>query len=134
MPKSRTHLSLFYVVTYLTISGLGLTLAPQWTLRLLFSNGHYESTALRFAGIFILGLGAIVTQVIRFRLDVLYPTLIGVRVFFCAAYVVLYATTGDPFFLSVLGVVGLGLAMSSLSFALDRRARAAGAPLSAKER
>jgi len=122
MSKSRTHLSLFYVVTYLTVSGLGLTLAPQLTLRLLFSNGHYESTSMRFAGLFILGLAAIVTQVIRFRLDVLYPTLIGVRVFFCAAYIALFVSTGDPFFLSVLGVVGLGLAASSASFVMDRRA------------
>ncbi len=123
MMQSRTRLSLFYVVTYLTISGLGLTIAPELTLRLLFSNGHYEPAAMRFAGLFILGLAAIVTQVIRFRIDVLYPTLIGVRVFFCAAYVALYGATRDPFFLSVLGVVGLGLVASSVSFVVDRRRR-----------
>jgi uncharacterized protein YjeT (DUF2065 family) len=120
MPRSRTRLSLFYVASYLILSGLGLTLAPQWTLRMLFSNGHYESAALRFAGLFVLGLAAIVIQVIRLHLKVLYPTLIFVRVGFCSAYVALFATTGDPFFLSVLGVVGFGLVLSTVSFFRDR--------------
>ena len=119
---SRTRLSLIYVAMYLTGSGLGLTLAPQLLLHVMFSNGHYDSTGMRFAGLFVLGLAAIVIQIIRYRLDVLYSTLIGVRVGFCAAYVVLYARTGDPFFLAVLAVVGAGLVASSISFAVDRAA------------
>jgi hypothetical protein len=121
MTISRMRLSLGYVVTYLVTSGTGLLVAPQWTLRMLFSNGHYDSTGMQFAGLFILGLAAIVAQVIRHNLVALYPTLIAVRVGFCAAYVAFYATTGDPFFLAVLATVGLGLVASIVSFTLDRR-------------
>lgn len=121
--SSRTRTSLFYPAMYLTGSGLSLVIAPQWLLKMMFSNGSYDSTAMRFAGVFVLGLAAIVVQIIRLRLDALYPTLIGVRVGFCAAYVALYAQTGDPFFLAVLGVVGAGLVASSISYVLDARSR-----------
>ena len=68
-------------------------------------------------------------QTIRHDIAAIYPTLIGVRVVFCAAYVVLFAQTGDPFFLVVLAIVGAGLVASSLSYALDRRgSRRAPAP------
>jgi xanthine/uracil permease len=113
---------LYYPAFYLTGSGLGLTLAPQWTVHTLLSNGHYETAALRLAGLFVIGLAAIVIQTIRLGLDALYPTLMGVRLVFCAGYVVLYEQTGDPFFLVVLGVVGAGLAASSIGYVVDRRA------------
>jgi len=127
------RLSLFYVATYLTTAGLGMTFAPQLTLDMMFSNGHYEPAFVRMSGLFVLGLAAFVIQIIRYRLAVLYPTLIGVRIVFCTGYVVLYAQTRDPFFLTTLGIVGAGLVASSLGLALDRRSLPARAyaPLSA---
>jgi hypothetical protein len=68
---------------------------------------------------------------------VLYPTLIGVRIVFCTGYVVLYAQTRDPFFLTTLGIVGAGLVASSLGLALDRRpapARAHTSPSASRSR
>lgn len=124
VPLDRTRLSLFYVASYLITSGLGMTFTPQLTLDMMFSTGHYESTFVTMCGLFILGLAAFVIQVIRHRLAVLYPTIIAVRVGFCAGYVVLYEHTRDPFFLAVLGIVGAGLLLSSVCFALDRRAAA----------
>jgi hypothetical protein len=121
MSLSRTRRSLLYPAMYLTGSGLGMTIAPDWTLAMLGSNGHYAPAIVRFAGVFVLGLAAIVIQTIRLGLDPMYRTLIGVRVGFCAAYVALYLDTRDPFFLVVLGVVGAGLIASSLMFAADRR-------------
>jgi hypothetical protein len=118
---ARTRRSLWYPAAYLTGSGLGLAIVPQWTLRMLLSNGHYDSTMVRFSAVFILGLAALVVQTVRLGIDALYPTLIAVRVAFCACYVALYADTGDPFFLVVLGVVGAGLVASSISYAIDRR-------------
>jgi hypothetical protein len=120
---TRTRRSLWYPAAYLTGSGLGLAIAPQFTLRMLASNGSYDSTMVRFAAVFILGLAFLVIQTIRLGVDALYPTLIAVRVGFCACYVALYADTRDPFFLVVLGVVGAGLVASSISYAADRRAR-----------
>jgi hypothetical protein len=130
----RMRLSLFYVATYLTTAGLGMTFAPQLTLDMMLSNGRYELAFVRMSGLFVLGLAALVLQIIRHRLAVLYPTLIGVRIVFCTGYVVLYTQTRDPFFLTTLGIVGAGLVASSLGLALDRRAThaPASAPISAQ--
>src|SRR5438094_9969363 len=73
---NRTRYSLIYVAGYLTTSGLGMTFAPQWSLDLLLSNGHYESAFVRMCGLFVIGLAAIVVQTIRLRLASLYSTLI----------------------------------------------------------
>ena len=115
------RLSLYYVLTYLTLSGVGLVVAPGLVQRLLFASVIYDAPPMRFAGLFILGLAAIVAQVIRRRIDGLYPTLVGVRVLFCTAYVALFVATHNPFFLSVLAVVGLGLIMSTVGLAIDHR-------------
>ena len=37
----KTKLSLYYVASYLTVSGLALTLAPTFALKLFLSNGEY---------------------------------------------------------------------------------------------
>src|ERR1700733_9804208 len=126
MPTSpdRTRLSLFYPAWYLTGSGLSMLLSPEWTLRMLGSTGHYEPWFVRMSGLYVVGLAVFVVLTIRHRLTVLYPAIIGVRVFFCAAYVAFFVMTGDPFFLAVLAVVGAGLVASSVSFGLDRRAMA----------
>ena|SRR5687767_7391283 len=115
----RMRLSLFYPATYLVVSGAGLTFAPRVTLDMMFSTGDYNIAMVQMCGLFILGLAAIVIATIRHRLTALYPTLIGVRMLFCAGYVVLYDRTYDPFFLAVLGIVGFGLIVSCVSYALD---------------
>jgi hypothetical protein len=119
--SNRTRLSLFYPATYLTMSGLGMTFTPQLALDLFFATGRYELVFVRMCGLFVLGLAAIVIQTIRHRLAALYPTIIGVRVVFCAGYIALYIDTGDRFFLGVLAMVGAGLVASSICYALDRR-------------
>ncbi len=121
MTRARTRLSLFYPLAYLTTSAIGLLVMPGFTQRMLFANVEYDAIAMRFAGVFILGLAIIVAQVIRLRLDALYATLVAVRVVFCAIYIALYAQTGNPFFLSVFGVVGLGLVASSIAYVIDGR-------------
>jgi hypothetical protein len=120
-PLRRTRLSLFYVASYLVTSGLCMTFAPRLALDM-FATGQYETTFVRVSGLFIVGLALFVIQSIRYRLAILYPTIIAVRVVFCTGYVALYAHTRDPFFLSVLGVVGFGVLLSSVCYALDRRA------------
>ena len=116
------RLSLFYVATYLTGAGLGMTFMPQLVLDMMLSNTRYELAMVRMAGLFVLGLAGFVIQMIRHHLRMLYPTVIAVRVGFCIAYVALYAQTRDPFFLTTLAIVGAGLAASTICLALDRRA------------
>jgi len=116
---SKTRLSLFFPASYLVSSGLGLLAFPQPYLKLLLSRGDYGDAFPRLAGALILGLGIIVVQIARLRLVALYPTILGVRVFFCACWAVLYLWTRDPFFLVLLGVVGFGVVLTSLAFLID---------------
>lgn len=128
-PRDRTRWSLFYVAIYLTTAGLGLTFTPRLTLDMLLSNRTYDLAIVRMCGLFCLGLAAFVIATIRYRLAVLYATIIGVRVVFCTGYVVLYRMTGDPFFLTTLAIVGTGLVASAIGFVLDMRSdRPADAP------
>ena len=76
---------------------------------------------LRLAGMFLLGLGIIVVQLIRLRNEALYPTTLVVRAFFCVCISVFYLMSGDPLFLMMLGIVGLGLLLTGSCYLVDRR-------------
>jgi uncharacterized membrane protein len=104
----------------LIVAGVGFIFFPTFTLRLLFSTGHYEHVFIELCGLILLGLAVLVIQTIRLRLVAIYPTLIGVRVFFCVGYMLLYGQTRDPLFLSLFAIVGLGLLASMICFAKDR--------------
>ena len=119
--KPKTRLSLYYLATYLFLTGLGLLFAPQFSLKLLLSNGHYESTFVQFTGAFMIALSVVVSQIIRHSVEVLYTTTLAVRVFFIVVIVWLYMQTKDPLFLVVLGVVALGVVLTATSYLLDKR-------------
>ena len=120
MPRSRA--SLVYVASYLVGSGVSLLVAPQLTLKLLFSNGHYGDIVPRMVGALALALGMIVVQIVRQRIDSLYPTLIVARVMLCSVWMALFFESRDPFFLLLFGVVGLGLVWTSVGYFLERKA------------
>ena len=122
---TKTRVSLLYVVFYLSTTGLALLVAPMDALRLLGATGHYEPVMTRGVGTFMVALSIIVLQIVRHRVDVLYPTTLGVRAFFLAAFATLYAQTRDPLFLVILGVVGFGVVMTGLAYLADRRAASA---------
>lgn len=117
---AKTRLSLFYLAGYLFPAGLGLLLAPRVALRLLLSNGDYSDVMVRLAGMFLVGLGIIVVQLIRLRNEALYPTTLIVRVFFCVCILLFYVMSGDPMFLVMLGIVGLGLAITGTCYLAER--------------
>jgi hypothetical protein len=119
--KLRTRLSLYYLVTYLFVTGIGLLFMPQLSLKLLFSTGHYENTFVQFTGAFMIALSIMVSQIIRHRIEALYPTTLLVRAFFIVVIVALYYETNDPLFLIVLAVVSLGVALTAIAFFLDQR-------------
>jgi hypothetical protein len=118
----RTRLSLFYLAGYLWFAGLALFLVPTLALKLLFSNGEYGDVLPRLAGMLLLGLAILITQIIRHRVEVLYPTTLVVRVFFLLVLGYLYLTSGDPFFLVVFGIVALGVVFTGYSYLSERRA------------
>ena len=119
-PRTKSLRTLWYPAAYLTSTGLCLLIAPDLSLRLLFSNGHYGPIMPRMAGTVVLVLGVLVVQTIRFNLEVLVPTLIYARVFFCSVWMGLFLLSGDPFFLVVFGVVGAGLIWTSATWLRER--------------
>ena len=116
---TRTRTSLFYPATYLLGGGLNLLVAPKLALALMLSNGSYGEAMPRMAGALMFGLGLVVVQVIRHEVEALYATLVGVRVFFCAVWLALYAGSRDPFFLVVFGIVAAGMVWTAIAHRLD---------------
>lgn len=116
----RTRYSLAYVVAYLLITGLGLALLPGPTLALLGASTDYGTTMPRWVGMFSIALAAVIAQVLRHRLTVLYPLgffMPGAMLF---GFVGLYLQSRDPLFLRVIGVVALGVMASGTCLWLDR--------------
>ena len=117
-----TRLSFFYLVGYLTLGGLGLLFAPMLALQLLGATGSYPAVLVRFMGSLLLALGILVAQIVRHRVEALYPTTLVVRIVLVATMVALYAASRDTLFLVLTGIVGLGMALTSTGFVVDRRA------------
>ena len=118
---NRTRLSLFYLGSYLAIIGFGLLFAPHETLRILQSNGNYGDVFPRVSGMLMSGLGLSIFGMIRARSSAQYPATLVVRVYFIACIAAFYAMTGDPLFLVLIGIVGLGLVLTLGSYLLDRK-------------
>jgi uncharacterized protein YjeT (DUF2065 family) len=116
-----TRLSLYYLATYLIITGLLWLVSPAQTMRLMLATGTYDDVFPRVAGLLLLGIGVLVVQIIRLKAEIIYGTTLLVRSIFLIGFLGFYLTTRDPLFLVVLGVVGLGVALTGTSYVLDRR-------------
>ena len=121
MPKTR--LSFVYLFGYLIPSGLALLLAPQLTLRLLFSNGSYGDVMPRLVGMFVLVLGLLVVQIVRRRIEAMYTTLLAVRVLILVVLLGLYFYSHDLLFIALFSVVGFGVVLTSIAYWLDRQTK-----------
>lgn len=118
---SKTRLSLYYLVTYLSLTGLGLMAAPAQVMAMLKTTGEYGDVMPRFTGILMLALGLLVSQIIRFRVEPMYPITVLVRLLIWVFVLWLYLRFGDPFFAAVLGVVGLGILLTGGLYLAERR-------------
>jgi hypothetical protein len=116
-----TRLSLYYLATYLTITGLLWLFIPAQAFRLMLSTGTYDAVFPRVCGLLLLGIGILVIQIIRLQVEAIYGTTLIVRALFLIGFLWVYLTTRDPLFLVVLGVVGLGVTLTGTSYLLDRR-------------
>jgi hypothetical protein len=116
----RTHRSLYYLVSYLSVAGLALFLAPDFALKLLLSNGDYGNVFPRLAGMVLIGLAILVAQIIRLRLEALYTTTLAIRGFFLVGLAFFFAISGDPFFLVVFAIVAVGVVFTGYSYLQDR--------------
>jgi len=114
-------MSLFYVIGYLVPGGLGLLVAPQMALKLLFSNGNYGDVMPRMVGMLMVALGVILVQVVRHRQEVLYPTALVIRSGMLPILLSFYILSYDPLFVALLVIVGIGVFFTGVSYWLDLR-------------
>ena len=117
----RTHLSLFYLAGYLLPAGVLLLTVPEFARKLLLSNRDYDDAPFRLVGILLIVLGILIVQIIRHRIEVLYPTTVLARVLISLTLIAIYVETSDPFFLVILTIVVVGIALTSWSYLTDRR-------------
>jgi hypothetical protein len=115
----RTRLCLGYVVSYLFISGLGLLVAPASALEFMQSTADYGTIMPRWVAMMSLALAALVGQVIRHQLKVLYPLGFFMPAAMLAGFIGLYRLSADPLFLTLLAVVGVGVLLTGASLLLD---------------
>lgn len=114
------RLILIYVAFYLLVGGVGLSFAPDLSLRLFWSNGAYGDVMPRVVGMFMLALGAFVLEFVR-RNDVSYfPTSAYVRALIVAFMIFLYAKSTDPLFLVLVAIVLVGLVPSIYVLSRER--------------
>lgn len=118
---NRTRMSLYYLGLYLSVIGFGLLIAPHGALRILQSNGDYGDVFPRLAGMLMSGMGLSIFGMIRARSSDLYPATLVIRMYFIACIAAFYAMSGDPLFLVLASIVGLGFVLTLSSYLLDRR-------------
>ena len=116
----RTRRSLFLVVGYLFMGGVGFVLMPQLSLKMFFSTGNYNDSMLRMLGIMLIALGIVIFQIIRHRAEALYPTTLGVRIPIIVVMIYRYMTSTDPLYLILSVMVGSCYIITLTSFILDR--------------
>src|SRR4051812_22622933 len=102
---------------------------PLQLIKLLFSNRQYDDMFPRLVGVLLLSLGIIIVQIIRLKLEVLYPTTLIVRSIITPTLFCVYLYSGDPLFLVMTGVLAFGLVLTGTCYILDRneKAKASGA-------
>src|SRR5262249_18525982 len=121
-----SRLSFFYLMSYLGLGGLGLLVAPELAIRLLGSSESYPPVMLKFIGAFMVSLSIVIIQIVRYRVEVLYPSTLMVRVVLLGTVLWLYVESRDPLFLSIGGIVALGMLFTMTGLLMDRKAPAIG--------
>lgn len=116
------HVTLTYLTTYLFVGGLGFLLVPDFTLRLMFSNGEYGVVMPRVVGMFMLVLSGLIFQFVHHRDYRYYIYTVFARSFIVLVFTAIYLQTKDPLFLVLNAIVLIGLVPSIYVVATARRA------------
>ena len=120
----RTRRSLYYLATYLLLTGGAFFLAPHATLQLMLASREYPDAFVQFAGILMIGLSIVVMNVIRYGSKPLYRTTLMARIPMWLMILVVYFQTRDFVFLIVLGVLGLGIVITGTCYLSERNTAA----------
>ncbi len=119
---TKTRFSLYYLASYLVMASLALIIAPQFAMKMLFSNGNYDNVMPHLVGVLLGALAIIVIQIIRLRVEAMYKVTLQVRVFIISGITGLYFYTYDPFFISLFVIVGLGIVYTGYSYYSEKSA------------
>lgn len=117
-----TRLSLIYLTSYLSIGGILFLADPSLGLKLFLSTGSYDLITLRLLGVFLLSLAMVVAGIYYYKTENLYPVTLLVRVFIFTSLIFFYSHTQDPLFLVLMGIVGLGMLLTGVSYFKERGA------------
>lgn len=117
-----TRLSLIYLTSYLSIGGILFLADPSLGLKLFLSTGSYDSITLRLLGVFLVSLAMVVAGIYYYKTENLYPVTLLVRVFIFTSLIFFYSHTHDPLFLVLMGIVGLGMLLTGVSYFKERGA------------
>ncbi len=120
---AKTRRSLYYLASYLLLGGIGLVADPRLALQLLMAEGDYGQFMPRLAGGLMIALEILIVQIIRLRLEALYPWTLVARVVLITG---LYVSSDDPLFLMLLAIVGFGFLLTGVTYLHDRKQGALG--------
>ncbi|MCU1329477.1 MAG: hypothetical protein JWN34_4847 [Bryobacterales bacterium] len=118
MPKTRS--TLYYLATYLFLTGLALFLAPQLTLKMLMANHAYPGTFVQFSGVLMIGLAIVVANVILYGGPKFYRATLLARIPMWFLILGLYVETQETALVIVLGVLGLGILLTGSCYLRER--------------
>ncbi len=104
--------SLTYVVTYLSVGGLGFLVFPRLARDLLLSDSDYEDVGFRLAGTMMLALAYLIWNIVRYEDWKYYPVSIYARAGIVVGLTALFFDTEDPMFLVLDVIVLVGLVPS----------------------
>ena len=104
--------SFYYISAYLALAGTMFLFAPAWFQKALFASEIYPSVPMGLAGMFALLLSIVVFQLARKQLFELYATTLFARAVAVVIILKLYLQTQNPFFLSMLVIVCVGVVLT----------------------
>ena len=130
----RTRLCLWYVVAYLTITGLALLIAPRASLHMMLSTVDYGDIMPRWVGMMSVALAALISQTLRHRITALYPLGFFMPAGMLVGFLGMYVQSGDPLFLAVFAVVAVGVVLTGASLLFDLAHRGSTGDAAIKEK
>lgn len=117
----KTRMSLFYLASYLLIGGIGFFFFPKQILKMFMSSGNYSDIMVRLIGLFMLSLGILIVQIIRYSVKQLYTTTLFVRSIILFTLLSFYFIYKDPLMIVLFVIVGLGFILTLSSYLTDKK-------------
>lgn len=116
-----TRLSLIYPASVLFLAGIGLFAAPHRVLPLLGSPLGFDLLGFQLAGMFMVVLSIFVAQTVRHAWSAMYVWTVYLRLGMATCFAWLFIRTEDPVFIVLIGILSVGIALTLVGIAIDRR-------------